>query len=72
MSARTTVLESCHDLTARRPQFRGSTMVVKCVPPSAYYQVRTAACGCENRTRTSDLGPTCDGVTDLCDEHAQA
>lgn len=64
--ARTTVLESIHGLTKRRPQFKTAQMA-----RDGIYQVYTAPCGCENRTYVEEgHGPSCDGQTNLCDAHA--
>jgi len=65
MGFRTTVLESCHILH-RRPQFAAAVS-----RRDGDYRVTVAACGCENRTRiVPGHGPSCDGATDLCPEHA--
>lgn len=62
---RDTILESCHGIQGRRPQFTGSSPTRK-----GDRIIYTATCGCENSTRTSEMGATCDGVTVLCREHA--
>ena len=60
-----TCLESCHWLVDRRPQFANCELRV-----SDGCQVRTADCGCENRTRLVGGRPSADGLTVLCDDHA--
>ena len=67
---RTTKLESCHEISRSNPAIEwGEAQIVG--PPGAKYRVTSAPCGCENRTRIIDgMGPSCDGLTSLCQLHA--
>lgn len=62
---RSCVLESCHGLAARRPQFERATLAVR-----NGRQIRRAPCGCVNFTALGSDGPSADGTTWLCSEHA--
>lgn len=65
MGARTTILGD-------RPvgkQFDGVKYAVE-EHNGGRYGVRRAPCGCYHMLRLNEYGPTCDGSTNLCDEHA--
>lgn len=62
---RAIVLESIHGLSSHRAYLAFAPMTLV-----GEYQVRTAPCGCQNRTRIyPGIGPTADGVTSLCEQH---
>lgn len=66
---RTLFLENC-TAARRRQQFKDAPAGVV----EGNYIVVTAPCGCQNSTRLGEYNgrtmPTCDGSTNLCDEHA--